>query len=172
MRIPKPKGLARLINPELAEGPVQYDHSYPWNLQPFDFDPPDVDLRPGRHRPSMVDRILSHHEEDGDLVYSPRGDEARDPLSTVDGWYEALQLPEKARMRRNPRFRKMLEEFTTPSKYSDDQRKEMLYSLKFALACDPKRAGYENGVLPFDLPGFDPSEMEPYRTVPRGGRAA
>ena len=108
----------------------------------------------------------------GDLVYSPRGDEARDPLSTVDGWYEALQLPEKARMRRNPRFRKVLEEFTTPSKYSDDQRKEMLYSLKFALACDPKRAGYENGVLPFDLPGFDPSEMEPYRTVPRGGRAA
>ncbi len=52
MRVPKPKGLARLLNPELAEGPPQYDHEYPWNLQPFDFAPPDDDLRPGIHRPS------------------------------------------------------------------------------------------------------------------------
>ena len=62
-------------------------------------------------------------------------------------------------MRRNPRFLRVLEEFSHPSKYSDKQKRQMLYSLKFGLACDPERAGYEGGKLPFTVPGFDPKEV-------------
>jgi hypothetical protein len=158
MRIPKPKGLAKLLKPEEASAPPSYDHAYPWNLQPFDFAPADLDLRAGRHRASMVDRLLSTHETDAATVLP-----SLPPLSSVEAWMEALQLPEDARMRRNPRFVRVLEEFSNPSKYDERQKRKMLYALKFGLACDPERAGYEGGVLPFEVPGFDPSEMDAYR---------
>ena len=164
MRIPKPKGLAKVLNPEAAAAPPQYDHRYPWGLQPFDFAPIEEDLRPGRYRPSQVDRLLSTHEVDAATVLAPV-----QALSTVDSWFDALQLPEGSRMRRNPRFVRVLEEFAHPSKYSDAQKRQMLYALKFGLACDPDRAGYENGKLPFEVPGFDPSEMESFQTPKRGG---
>ena len=32
-------------------------------------------------------------------------------------------------------------------------------ALKFGLACDPERAGFEGGVLPYEVPGFAPHEM-------------
>lgn len=170
MREPKPKGLARLLRPDLVDAPPQYDHTYPFGLQPFDLDPPNTDLFPGRHRESFVDRLLSHQQEEGEMVHPLHGstEPGKDPLSTVDGWFDALQLPPGARMRRNPRFVRILEEFSIPSKYTAEQREEMLYSLKFGLACDPVRAGYEGGVLPFEVPGFDPSEMDPYITKARG----
>ena len=171
MKIPKPRGLGKLLNPERADKPPEYDHQYPWGLQPFDFDPPDTDLHPGEFRPSMVDRLLSHHEEEG-ILSSPRGDPERDPLSSVEGWFQALMLPEDARIRRTPRFVRVLEEYTQPHKYSDDQRRQMLHSLKFGLAHDPLRAGYKDGVLPYtvekdgDLPGYHPEEMDEFRFIP------
>ena len=115
MRVPKPRGLARLLNPELADGPPRYDHEHPFaepgvhrGLEPFHFEPSGVldDKRVGVHRPSEVDRLLSTNEEEGELLlHAPRG-----ALCSVDEWYEALQLPQGARMRRNPRFRRLLEE--------------------------------------------------------------
>ena len=58
---------------------------------------------------------------------------------------------------------RVLEEFSHPSKYDEDQKERMLYALRFGLACDPERAGYEGGKLPFEVEGFDPSEMDAYR---------
>ena len=85
------------------------------------------------------------------------------PLSSSAEWLDALELPEGARMRRNPRFLRVLEEYSIPSKYTEDQKAKMLYALKFGLACDPERAGYTDGKLPFEVEGFDPSEMDPFR---------
>ena len=71
-------------------------------------------------------------------------------------------------MRRNPRFLRVLDEFSHPSKYTDKQKRQMLYAIKFGLACDPERAGYEGGKLPFTVPGFDPKEItEGLADVPR-----
>ena len=99
MRKPKPSGLAKIVRPELADAPPEYDHSYPWGLQPFDFEPQDVgDNRPGVYRYSAVDRLLSTHEEEAATCMRPLA-----PLSSVDEWMEALQLPPGARMRRNVR---------------------------------------------------------------------
>jgi len=153
IKIPKPKGLAKLLYPDEAAAPPVYDHHYPYNLQPFDFDPPDDDLRPGRYRPSSVDRLLATAEVDAPTVLPPLG-----ALVSPTEWLDALQLPPSARMRRNPRFLRVLEEYSHPSKYSDAQKRKMLHALKFGLACDPERAGYEGGVLPYDVPGFDPEE--------------
>jgi hypothetical protein len=153
-KIPKPKGLAKILYPELANAPPQYDHHYPFGLQPFDFDPPDTDLRPGHYRPSAVDRLLATAETDASVVLPPPR-----PLCSPSTWLDALQLPEDARMRRNPRFLRVLQEFSHPSKYTDKQKRQMLYAIKFGLACDPERAGYEGGKLPFTVPGFNPKEM-------------
>jgi hypothetical protein len=81
------------------------------------------------------------------------------PLCSPSTWLDALQLPEDARMRRNPRFLRVLQECSHPSKYTDKQKRQMLYAIKFGLACDPERAGYEGGKLPFTVPGFNPKEM-------------
>ena len=167
MRIPKPKGLARLLNPEEASGPPQYDHAHPFGLQPFDFEPTDTPERFGHYRVSAVDRLLSTHEIDGATTLPDI-----QALSTVESWLDALELPSGARMRRNPRFLRVLEEFAHPSKFTDKQKRHMLHSLKFGLACDPERAGYENGKTPYAVPGFDPSEMEAFQPQKRGGQTA
>ena len=70
-------------------------------------------------------------------------------------------------MRRNVRFIRVLEEFSKPAKYTDAQREQVLYALKFKLACDPERAGYEGGVLPYKVPGFHPEEFD--HLVPKAG---
>ena len=158
MKKPRPKGLARILQPELADAPPEYDHSYPWGLQPFDFEPDDVgDDRPGHYRYSAVDRLLSTHEEEAELCLQPLGD-----LSSVEDWFDALQLPADARMRRNPRFVRVLELFSDGVKFTPEEKDKMLSSLKFGMAADPKAAGYTDGVLPFDVPGYDESEMEPW----------
>ena len=82
------------------------------------------------------------------------------PLTTTDEWFDALMIPPGTRMRRNPRFMRILEEFTIPSKYTPAQKAEMLHGLKFGLACDPKRAGFKNGLTPYEMPAsFNPDEM-------------
>lgn len=178
MRVPKPRGLARLLNPELADGPPRYDHEHPFaepgvhrGLEPFHFEPSGVldDKRVGVHRPSEVDRLLSTNEEEGELLlHAPRG-----ALCSVDEWYEALQLPQGARMRRNPRFRRLLEELSHPCKYSDEDKDKTLYALKFGMACDPVQAGYEGGKLPFEVEGFKPEEeLATWGYVPPGAETA
>ena len=171
MRIPKPKGLARILQPELANGPPQYDHKYPWGLQPFDFAPDGSTLeKPGEYRYSEVDRLLSHHEEEAQICLQPLG-----PLSTVDEWLDALMLPEDARMRRNPRFIRILEAYCDNVKFKPQEKSVMLASLMSGLAADPKAAGYKDGKLPFEVPTFmfdsspgagdgvyDESEMDPW----------
>ena len=150
MRIPKPKGLARILQPELANGPPQYDHKYPWGLQPFDFAPDGSTLeKPGEYRYSEVDRLLSHHEEEAQICLQPLG-----PLSTVDEWLDALTLPEDARMRRNPRFIRILEAYCDNVKFKPQEKTVMLASLMSGLAADPKAAGYKDGKLPFEVPTF------------------
>lgn len=131
----------------------RYDHHYPYGLQPFDFDADHSDERVGRVRPSAVDRMLAAHEEEPSVLPRPG------PLCHPDEWLEALQLPAASRMRRNPRFVRVLEEYSHPSKYSAAQKRQMLHALKFGLACDPERAGFEGGVLPYEVPGFAPHEM-------------
>jgi len=153
-KVPKPKGLAKLLYPEKAAAPPEYDHRYPFGLQPFHFEPEEDDCRPGHYRPSQVDRLLATAEADPSVVLPPRS-----PLGTPNEWLDALMLPADSRMRRNPRFMRVLEEFSHPSKYDATQKAKMLYALKFGLACDPERAGYEGGVLPYTVPGFDPKEM-------------
>jgi len=163
VRIPKPGGLAKILNPELASAGPQYDHQYPFQgvkpggLQPFDFAPDDTDLRPGIYRYSEVDRLLATHEEEAELCLRPLP-----PLSTVDEWLDALQLPPDARMRRNPRFVQALGVFCDNVKFPPHQKREMLANLKFNFAADPKAAGYTDGVLPYEVPGYDESEMEPW----------
>ena len=39
---------------------------------------------------------------------------------------------------------------------------EILESLKFGMAADPKAAGYKGGKLPFEVAGYDESEMDPW----------
>ena len=39
------------------------------------------------------------------------------------------------------------------------QKRKMLHSLRFGLACDPERAGYINGKVPFGVSGFNPEEL-------------
>ena len=49
----------------------------------------------------------------------------------------------------------------------------MLHSLKFGFAADPKAAGFTDGVLPYEMPSYDESELEPWFQygVPGGKRA-
>ena len=158
MKKPRAKGLALVLNPELADAPPEYDHSYPWGLQPFDFEPDNLhDNRPGMYRYSAVDRLLSTHEEEAEICLQPLR-----PLSSVEAWMTALELPPNARMRRNPRFVRVLEAVSSNVKFSTEQKFEMLDAMKMLFAGDPKAAGYLNGKLPFDVPDYNPSELDAY----------
>ena len=66
--------------------------------------------------------------------------------------------PERAQ----PRFVRVLEVFSDSVKFTPDEKEKMLTHLKFGLAADPKAAGYTDGVLPYDVPDYDESEMEPW----------
>ena len=48
---------------------------------------------------------------------------------------------------------------------STKQKQSMLHALRFGLACDPERAGFEGGVTPYEVPGFSPEEMAPYAST-------
>ena len=105
-----------------------------------------------------------------DSLLSTREDEASngvltplDPLVSTEQWFAALELPAESRMRRNPRFIRILQEFSEPAKYSRAQKSQMLHALKFGLSCDPERAGFEGGVVPYEVRGFNPDEMPGYR---------
>ena len=59
-----------------------------------------------------------------------------------------------------PRFVRILEVYSDPVKFTPEQKTEMLDALKFGLAADPVAAGYEGGVLPFEVPDYDESELD------------
>ena len=160
MRVPKLSGLAKLLRPEEAEAPPRYDWHRPFGLSYASFEPPNSTGRPGHLKPASVDRLLSTAEEHP-WVLPPVP-----ALSTAEEWYEALMLPEEARMRRNPRFQRIIREYSHPSKYTPHQKQKMLYALQFGLACDPKRAGFKDGKAPYQVEGFAPEEMPGYEPPP------
>ena len=78
MKEPKPKGLAKILNPEKAANPPEEDWTYPFpseaypqGLQPFHFEPTSDGTRQGEHRQSYVDRLLSVNEEHAAIVTPP-----------------------------------------------------------------------------------------------------
>lgn len=52
------------------------------------------------------------------------------PLEDVDNWYDMLDLAPDSRMRRNPRFRRVLQELALPRKYTNEQKESFLKSMK------------------------------------------
>ena len=62
---------------------------------------------------------------------------------------------------RNPRFLRVLQEYSHPSKYTAEQKAQMLHGLRYGMACDPERAGFKDGVVPYHVPGFDPDDPYP-----------
>lgn len=69
--------------------------------------------------------VLAAFQEHMDLF-------ARTPhaLETVDNWYDWLDLAPDSRIRRNPHFRRVLEELSHPRKYSDMDKEEFLKVFK------------------------------------------
>lgn len=113
-----------------------------------DFEPKDPYYRFGCYRKSAVDGLLSTMEvrstpsqrccRGPPTAWRPFASQANvdlvtrppHPLETVENWFDRLDLAPNSRMRRNPRFRRVLEELSRPAKYSDEQKEEFCDAMK------------------------------------------
>ncbi len=127
MRVPKPKGLAKLLQPEgEVRRRVDFDGVHGLHIQ--DFADPEAKAPVGRYRPSKVDRFLSHHEEMPTLFEPPRR-----PLSSVDEWFDALGLAADDPRRTEDRTVRYFAEMSKP-RITDEQRSGFLEGLRDAYA--------------------------------------
>mmetsp|Transcript_64327 Transcript_64327/g.176557 ORF Transcript_64327/g.176557 Transcript_64327/m.176557 type:complete len:176 (+) Transcript_64327:3-530(+) len=148
----KAKGLAGILEPE----PAQEMRGF-LGLTPADFEPDDPSQRFGVYRKSAVDGLLAPLEEHADL-FAPKPH----ALEAVDGWYDQLDLAASSRMRRNTRFRRLLEELSQPRKYSAEQKEQFLVALKAGLSHRPDLAGFNSDVAPLSEDDFRSQYVDPH----------
>jgi len=144
---PKLQGLAKQLAAKEAEEraargePAKGESSSAFEalvgaIEHFHFEPADPGRRHGEYMPSFVDQLLAHQEEDAATLDAPPP-----PLSSVEQWFSALELPETSPMRSNARFVRVLTELSEP-KYTQDSKKLFVRYLTDGLMVDPARAGY------------------------------
>ena len=99
------------------------------------FEPPTY-VAPGEYEATGIDRMLNLREEHAALFEPPKP-----PLSSVAEWLDdGLQLPPTSRMRRNPRFLRVLKELSEP-KYSDAVKLKFAHNLRTLMMLDGRPDG-------------------------------
>ena len=128
MKPPKKKGLARFVESDLDDAVP--DPGY-CGIKISHFEPPTY-VAPGEYEATGIDRMLNLREEHAALFEPPKP-----PLSSVAEWLDdGLQLPPTSRMRRNPRFLRVLKELSEP-KYSDAVKLKFAHNLRTLMMLDP-----------------------------------